>query len=330
MTKTEFKELLQRYTKSSPKEAEQVLLLEKEYPYSQLLHALAARLSKDHSLMNHQEELQKAAVYSADRHVLKLIMSGELTTTADTIAETESESKKTSDSSLEYHDYAEEVVHDLEILHELKHNFEVLYDEQVKRNDASSKASSKKTVSPDRKPKAATKPLKKVKAKVVKSAKTSPKKTKVAKKVKSKPKKLAKASRTAPPKKKAAPHHEKKSHPQKSATLNDDLLLEIESTKRRLKPESNKQKEQIQLIDQFIKAQPSISSLRDKASSVPPGDLASFKQGEFGDQIISETLVGILIKQGKKEKAIEVLKKLIWKFPQKKAYFAAQIEELKQ
>jgi hypothetical protein len=40
--------------------------------------------------------------------------------------------------------------------------------------------------------------------------------------------------------------------------------------------------------------------------------------------------VEILIHQGKKERAIEVLKKLIWKFPQKKAYFAAQIEDLKR
>jgi len=45
---------------------------------------------------------------------------------------------------------------------------------------------------------------------------------------------------------------------------------------------------------------------------------------------VSETLVDILIQQGKKDKAIEVLKKLIWKFPQKKTYFAAQIEELKK
>jgi predicted Zn-dependent protease len=54
------------------------------------------------------------------------------------------------------------------------------------------------------------------------------------------------------------------------------------------------------------------------------------KSGEFGDHIVSETLVEILIKQGKKDKAIEVLKKLIWKYPQKKAYFASQIEELKK
>jgi hypothetical protein len=37
-----------------------------------------------------------------------------------------------------------------------------------------------------------------------------------------------------------------------------------------------------------------------------------------------------LLSQGKKDKAVEVLRKLIWKFPQKKSYFAAQIEELKQ
>ena len=54
------------------------------------------------------------------------------------------------------------------------------------------------------------------------------------------------------------------------------------------------------------------------------------KSTHFADNVISETLVEILIKQGKKTKAIEVLKKLIWKFPQKKAYFAAQIEELKK
>jgi len=50
----------------------------------------------------------------------------------------------------------------------------------------------------------------------------------------------------------------------------------------------------------------------------------------YGENIVSETLVEILLKQGKKDKAVEVLKKLIWKFPQKKAYFAARIEELKK
>ena len=62
---------------------------------------------------------------------------------------------------------------------------------------------------------------------------------------------------------------------------------------------------------------------------LPKTDLAE-PSVTYSDNIVSETLVEILLKQGKKEKAVEVLKKLIWKFPQKKAYFAARIEELKK
>jgi predicted Zn-dependent protease len=82
------------------------------------------------------------------------------------------------------------------------------------------------------------------------------------------------------------------------------------------------------MIDQFIRVQPTISGTKDKQAV--PEDLSTIRSGEFGDAIISETLVEILLKQGKKEKAVEVLKKLIWKFPQKKAYFASQIEELRK
>jgi hypothetical protein len=94
-------------------------------------------------------------------------------------------------------------------------------------------------------------------------------------------------------------------------------------------PETEKQKEQIEIINQFIKAQPSISPAKSREAAENE-DFNTIKNGEFGENVISQTLVDILLKQGKKEKAIEVLKKLIWKFPQKKAYFAAQIEELKK
>jgi tetratricopeptide (TPR) repeat protein len=97
--------------------------------------------------------------------------------------------------------------------------------------------------------------------------------------------------------------------------------------KKKIDPDSPKTKEQIAIIDQFIKAQPTI---KPKATPAPQNDLAEVKSGEFADNIISETLAKILIRQGKKEKAIEVYRKLIWKFPQKKVYFAAQIEELKK
>lgn len=108
----------------------------------------------------------------------------------------------------------------------------------------------------------------------------------------------------------------------------DLLIEEIKSTKKKVTPEGPKQKEQIEIIENFIKTQPSIT--KNKLATPPPSsnDLAESSL-VYSDNIISETLVEILLKQGKKDKAIEVLKKLIWKFPQKKAYFAAQIEELK-
>ena len=92
----------------------------------------------------------------------------------------------------------------------------------------------------------------------------------------------------------------------------------------------SEQKEQIEIIEQFIITQPSIKGkVAVEEKSLPKEDLSD-KSLLYYENIISETLVEILIKQGKKEKAIEVLKKLIWKFPQKKAYFAAQIEDLKK
>lgn len=118
--------------------------------------------------------------------------------------------------------------------------------------------------------------------------------------------------------------------PKRKREERKDLIDEIVDTKDKIEPADEKQKEQLEIIEHFIKAQPSISNAKERPAHIPGGDLSTIKTGEFGDNIVSETLVELLLKQGKKDKAVEVLKKLIWKFPQKKAYFAAQIEELKK
>ena len=110
-----------------------------------------------------------------------------------------------------------------------------------------------------------------------------------------------------------------------SGSTTEPLLEEIKTVKKKLKMDNPKQKEQNEIIDQFIKTQPVIPKGK---PAQPSGDLSE-DSGIFSDNIVSETLVDVLLKQGKKDKAIEVLRKLIWKFPQKKAYFAAQIEDLK-
>lgn len=280
MDKKQLTDLLNHYTDSSSEEATEVIALCDQYPYSQVLQALAARVSKDHSLKNHQVMLQSAAVYSTDRSVLKQIMSDTdsftpvVTKKVASVTETVSEpvSVITITGEKDSVDYAEAVLKDLKRLHELKHNFEEMvsaYEHGIPHLEDQQ--------APEKKQ---------------------------ARKAIGRPKKVVEVKA-------------------------DPLIEEIKSTKKRITPENEKTKEQIEIIDQFIKAQPSITA-KSRAEMASAGDLTEIKTGEFADNVISETLVEILIRQGKKEKAIEVLKKLIWKFPQKKTYFAAQIEDLKK
>lgn len=101
--------------------------------------------------------------------------------------------------------------------------------------------------------------------------------------------------------------------------------------KKENKQTNTKVREQIELIDEFIKKQPSLKITKGKAKEKEKDqeDLSK-PSANFGEDLISENLAEILVGQGKKDKAIDIYKKLIWKFPQKKAYFATQIEELKK
>jgi len=335
--KETFIKLLERYPESTAGEAQAVIMLKEAFPYSQVLHALSARLSKEQGFSTQTQELQLAAVYAADRGVLKEVMLADQLSVVRSArlssAISEAASVMTAPVPVAPPDdfdpdsLADEVMHDLEKLHELKQNFEALFIEG--KADA---------VMAEEKPKAAkTEPplpvsfhrdlSKSKKERIVELAKAleEPPKTKKERIVE-----LAKALEAqrqqpnAPAVEPRPPVKKKRDNP------GEDIIEEIASTKETIEPESEKQKEQLEMIDQFIKTQPSISNAKDKPSNIASGDLSTIKTGEFSDNIVSETLVDILLKQGKKDKAIEVLKKLIWKFPQKKAYFAAQIEELKK
>ena len=90
---------------------------------------------------------------------------------------------------------------------------------------------------------------------------------------------------------------------------------------------SPRQTNKRELIDKFIADEPRITPkkpLRENQSDL------SKASGELKEDLVSENLALIFARQGKTSKAIDIYKKLIWKFPQKKASFAAQIEVLKK
>ena len=297
METPDFIKVLQQFSGTSLQDAEAVIGLKDDFPFSQLLHTLSARVSKDHGLVNFQNELELAAVYAADRAVLKDIM--EVQPSASEVSEASPAIEiKDPVSTLTRGDVADEVLQDIERLHVLKKNFELLF---VDPTAISVQIAAPVIMqSPEEN---GSEVHKSKKERIIELAKTVTATPEIS---------LGESLRSRRRKKDA------------TETLIDQIVI----SKQELTPESEKHKEQIEIIDQFIKVQPSISGAKDRESA--PSDLATIKTGEFSDNIISETLVEILLKQGKKEKAVEVLKKLIWKFPQKKAYFATQIEELKK
>ena len=312
MDKDLLQKVLQNYPSSTAEEAEKLRAIKEAYPYSQVLHVLAARVSKEHAFTSQQNELQTAAVYSADRGVLKHMMtneggnpmpSAEVSVSASNIrmtpvvhrldpvtkgsGEVVSEQEPVNFSS---EDLAERVIKDVKELYNTRHNFEKMFVDNPVRHLAASVRPGDETIKSKRE-------------RIIE---------------------MSKALNAQTMKEGEAPAGKRRRLERK------DIIDEIAYSKNEIEPEDPKQKEQLEIIDHFIQAQPTISNSKDKPAQIQDGDLSSIKTGEFGDNIVSETLVELLLKQGKKDKAVEVLKKLIWKFPQKKTYFAAQIEELKK
>jgi len=81
---------------------------------------------------------------------------------------------------------------------------------------------------------------------------------------------------------------------------------------------------QLDLIDKFIELEPRIKPRKEQAESGLNKDLSA-GVGEWDNEIISETLAIVLLKQKKYMKAIEMYDKLKLKFPEKTTYFAALI-----
>jgi tetratricopeptide (TPR) repeat protein len=277
--------LIQNFSALEKEEAFELIDLQKNFPYSQVIRNLATRAAQDADMEGKESFLHTSAIYSTDRAVLKSIMTAPRAVRTQSFAKSEvNEPEVFYQPPTIIHGKAEVPTLAVEQIVSTSPTVTMasslnLYDQVA--TDLAAMLQSKKRFEET----------------VAELERTSFKplaeKTKIAIDIES--------------------------------VQEDGLIEEIKNLKRKTTIEP-KQKEQIKIIDQFIKAQPSIPKAKPTAPTV---DFTE-KSVAYGDNIVSETLVEILLKQGKKEKAIEMLKKLIWKFPQKKAYFAAQIEDLKK
>ena len=304
MDKNLFLNILHRYASTSVEEVNEITALRTQFPYSQVLQTLAARVSKDHGFQHQQADLQTAAVYAADRALLKEIITLQPEDSVHLVVSKHVHANDQVATMLDAVDVADVVMDDLERLTKLKDTFENLFMDYPKSLESEQRF----TEVADAKNSAVTHP-------------DSP--------VKSKKARIIEMARAVGGSTTEGAPSPKKKRLDKDGNPVDNIIAEIQSSKEEITPENERQKQQIEIINQFIRVQPSISNPKDRAPSAI-GDLMPIKSGEFGDNIVSETLVEILVKQGKKDRAIEVLKKLIWKYPQKKAYFASQIEDLKK
>lgn len=181
------------------------------------------------------------------------------------------------------------------------------------------------------------------------SKKATATKTSTAKKSTSKPKasstkkasttkkSTAKKTSTAKPKESAKKTSSTKATKTTKATAKKpkkdehDIIEEITSRKE-LKISDAHKKEQLSIINNFIEKEPVLTKRinPDNQTNKQEAEDLSASSTNLSDDVVSETLAKLMIKQGRKQKAIDIYKKLIWKFPQKKTYFVEIIDELKK
>ena len=116
---------------------------------------------------------------------------------------------------------------------------------------------------------------------------------------------------------------------EESGYYNDssDDLLSFNYKNKDGPQEASSRKKKEELIERFITSDP--RAIRADKPTALSGDV-SMNSALEDDDLITDTLASIYVKQGLYNKAMYAYEKLILKYPLKSVYFASQIEEIKK
>ncbi len=125
------------------------------------------------------------------------------------------------------------------------------------------------------------------------------------------------------------------SHPNKLASISKDLKLsfldwiQFTEEKQITDPKDSEKEgpliDKLNIIDRFIEADPKIPPVG-KTEAIN----SNIKQDFNSEELMTETLAKVLVKQKKYKKAISAYKILSLKYPEKNVFFAGQIQKIKK
>ena len=104
--------------------------------------------------------------------------------------------------------------------------------------------------------------------------------------------------------------------------------IEVKVGDGELKRKGKQSEQKDELIDRFIKDNPAFTVRQPENSEISGRIRVQTDTVSDKDDFITETLARIYVNQGLFQKAINAFEKLSLKYPEKSAYFAAQIEEV--
>lgn len=354
MDKTKLTTLVNHPAELQEKDFEELLNLKVEFPYFQALYPLITIASKQYAPQSEKKHLQTAALYTLDRKHLKAFLTKKHDSSTPEIIKKEPEQEiviktkqeesnkqvlpKTANRVIQSpaikleslpaapkqlpDSFFEELFSEMEALKVEKENYYKTLEKFEGEKKAKPTTKAKTTKKTTAKTATTKKPV--AKAKKPTTTKAASKKKAVTEKAKDSGKKTANSET----KKTAKPT---KTTEKKTKKVEHDIIEQI-SSRKELKISDVHKKEQLDIINSFIEKEPQLTKRlsTDNQSSKQEAEDLSASSTNLSDDVVSETLAKLMIKQNRKEKAIDIYKKLIWRFPQKKTYFVEIIDELKK